>query len=126
MYMLDKVKSCKLSVNYLEVNANYYEEDIENIFIPLLKQLTIMKKNKSGKLLVYLVASPGVGKSTLASFLEFLSKNSENIEEIQAIGLDGFHYHGQYIKYHKVIVDGKEVPMVEVKGCPETFSLGFS
>jgi len=122
--MVDKVKSCKLSVNYLEVNANYYEEDIENIFIPLLKQLTIMKKNKSGKLLVYLVASPGVGKSTLASFLEFLSKDSENIEEIQAIGLDGFHYHQQYIKNHKAIVDEKEVPMVEVKGCPETFDLG--
>ncbi|MCJ7691049.1 MAG: nucleoside/nucleotide kinase family protein, partial [Clostridiaceae bacterium] len=88
--MLDKVKSYKVSVNSLEVNANYYEEDIESIFIPLLKHLLIMKKHKKGKLLVYLVASPGVGKSTLASFLEFLSKNSENIEEIQAIGIDGF------------------------------------
>jgi pantothenate kinase len=123
VYMLDKVKSYKVSVNSLEVNANYYEEDIENIFIPLLKHLKIMKKSKNGKLLVYLVASPGVGKSTLASFLEFLSKNSENIEEIQAIGIDGFHYHQQYIKNHKVIIDGKEVPMVEVKGCPETFNL---
>lgn len=122
--MLDKVKSYNFLVNSFEVNANYYQEDIENIFIPLLKQLTIMKKNKNEKLLVYLAASPGVGKSTLASFLEFLSKNRENIKEIQAIGLDGFHYHEQYIKNHKVIVDGKEVPMVEVKGCPETFDLG--
>jgi pantothenate kinase len=122
--MLDKVKFYKFLVNSLEVNANYYEENIENIFIPLLKQLTIMKKNKNGKLLVYLAASPGVGKSTLASFLEFLSKNSENIMEIQAVGLDGFHYHQQYIKSHKVIVDEKEIPMVEVKGCPETFDLG--
>jgi putative kinase len=121
--MLDKIKSYKFLVNSLEVNANYYEEDIENIFIPLLKQLTIMKKNKVGRLLVYLAASPGVGKSTLSSFLEFLSRNNENIKEIQAIGLDGFHYHQQYIKNHKVTVDGKEVPMAEVKGCPETFDL---
>jgi putative kinase len=123
VYMLDKIKSYKFLVNSLEVNANYYEKDIENIFIPLLKQLTDMKKSNKGRLLVYLAASPGVGKSTLASFLEFLSRKNEDTQEIQAIGLDGFHYPQEYIKNNKVIVDGKEVPMAEVKGCPETFDL---
>jgi pantothenate kinase len=121
--MLDKIKSYKFLVNSLEVNANYFKEDIENIFIPLLKKLTNMKKSNNGRLLFYLAASPGVGKSTLASFLEFLSRNNEEIQEIQAIGLDGFHYPQQYIKNNEVIVDGKEVPMAEVKGCPETFDL---
>lgn len=123
MHMLGKIRSYKFLVNSLEVNANYYEEDIENIFIPLLKRLTNMKKSCNGRILVYLAASPGVGKSTLASFLEFLSRNNEDIQEIQAIGLDGFHYPQQYIKNSKVIIDGKEVPMAEVKGCPETFDL---
>lgn len=121
--MLDKFKSYKFLVNSFEVNANYYEEDIANIFIPLLQQLTNMKRNKNRRLLVYLAASPGVGKSTLSSFLEFISNNNEDIEEIQAIGLDGFHYHQEYIKNNKIIVDGEEIPMAEVKGCPETFDL---
>ncbi|WP_243096856.1 nucleoside/nucleotide kinase family protein [Thermohalobacter berrensis] len=123
MHMLDKIKSYKFLVNSLEVNAIYYEKDIENIFIPLLKKLTDMKKNKSKRLLVYLAAPPGVGKSTISSFLEYLSKESEEVEEIQAIGLDGFHYHQEYIKNNKAVVNGVEVPMVEVKGCPETFDL---
>lgn len=121
--MIDKVKAYKFLVNSFEVNANYYEEDIKNIFKPLLKKLTNMKKSNSGRLLVYLAAPPGVGKSTLASFLEFLSGNNDDIQEIQEIGLDGFHYPQQYIKSNKVIVDGKAVPMAEVKGCPETFDL---
>lgn len=121
--MLDKIKSYKFQVNSFEVNADYYEEDIENIFKPLLQQLTNMKKDKNRRILVYLAASPGVGKSTLASFLEFISKNEADIEEIQAIGLDGFHYHQEYIKNNKIIIDGIEVLMAEVKGCPETFDL---
>lgn len=121
--MLDKIKSYKFLVNSFEVNADYYEEDIENIFKPLLQQLTNIKKNKSRRILVYLAASPGVGKSTLASFLEFISKNEVDTPEIQAIGLDGFHYHQEYIKNNKIMIDGIEVPMAEVKGCPETFDL---
>ncbi|EPY2304612.1 nucleoside/nucleotide kinase family protein [Clostridium sporogenes] len=121
--MLDKIISYKFLVNSFEINASYYEEDIKNIFIPLLKQLTNMKKSKNERLLVYLAASPGVGKSTLASFLEILSRNNKDTLEIQAIGLDGFHYPQEYIKNNKVIVDGKEVPMAEVKGSPETFDL---
>ncbi|MGM9975173.1 MAG: nucleoside/nucleotide kinase family protein [Clostridiaceae bacterium] len=121
--MLDKLKSYIFLVNSLEVHANYYEDDIENIFIPLLKRLTMMKKNKKERLLVYLAASPGVGKSTLASFLEFLSKDIADIHEIQSVGIDGFHYPQDYIKNNTINMNDKEVPMAEVKGCPETFDL---
>ncbi|MCH3964259.1 MAG: nucleoside/nucleotide kinase family protein [Clostridium sp.] len=121
--MLDRIVSYKFSVNSFEVNADYYERDIKNIFIPILKKLTHMKKNKNGRFLVYLAAPPGAGKSTLASFLEFLSRDNEEVLEIQAVGIDGFHYHQDYIKNNSIVVDGKKVPMVEVKGCPETFDL---
>ena len=42
-------------------------------------------------------------------------------DRIQAIGLDGFHYHSDYINSHNAVVMGKEVPMKKVKGCPETY-----
>ena len=45
----------------------------------------------------------------------------EDLTEIQAIGLDGFHYHSDYINSHNAVVMGKEVPMKKVKGCPETY-----
>lgn len=122
--MLDKIVSYKFLVNSIEVKADYYERDIRNIFIPLLRQLTHMKKNVNRRLLVYLAAPPGTGKSTLASFLEFVSRDNKDILEIQAIGIDGFHYHQEYIKNNKIIVDDKEIPMIEVKGCPETFDFG--
>lgn len=123
MHMLDKIISYKFLVNSFEINAEYYQKDIKNIFIPLLRQLTNMKKNKNRRIIVYLAAPPGSGKSTLASFLEFLSRDNKDTLRIQAIGLDGFHYHQDYIKKHKITVDGKVVPMLEVKGCPETFDL---
>ena len=121
--MPDKMSSYHFLVNSLEVSASYYQEDIDHLFIPLLKQLTNMKKNTKARLLVYLAAPPGVGKSTLSSFLEFLSKTKDDVGEIQAIGLDGFHYPQEYIRSHTAIIDGVEVPMADVKGCPETFDL---
>ncbi|MBA5850245.1 nucleoside/nucleotide kinase family protein [Clostridium sp. cel8] len=121
--MLDKIVSYKFLVNSFEVNANYYEKDVQEIFIKLLKQFTNMKKNTDERLLIYLSAPPGCGKSTLASFLEFLSIKSKGIFDIQSIGIDGFHYPQSYIKSNSIVIDGKEVNMSEVKGCPETFDL---
>ena len=42
---------------------------------------------------------------------------------ITTIGMDGFHRYQDYLISHSLIRDGKEVKMVEVKGCPETFDL---
>ena len=43
------------------------------------------------------------------------------LHPIQSIGLDGFHYHSNYLKSHTIRRNGKEVLMQSVKGCPETF-----
>ena len=62
---------------------------------------------KAGRrILVFLSAPPGTGKTTLVQFLEYLSEQEVDAEPIQAIGLDGFHYHQQYILTHEACVEG--------------------
>ena len=39
-----------------------------------------------------MAAPPAVGKTTLCEFLEYLSKQDQEFIDIQALGLDGFHY----------------------------------
>ncbi len=113
----------KVNINGLDINAKYSDKEIADIFEPLLKKLTEIHKEKGRRVLVFLAAPPGAGKSTLASFLEHMSKESEKYEELQAIGMDGFHRRQEYLKAHTLIREGKEISMVEVKGTPETFDL---
>ena len=47
--------------------------------------------------IVFMAAPPAVGKTTLCEFLEYLSKQDQEFTDIQALGLDGFHYHSDYI-----------------------------
>lgn len=121
--MMAEMKSYNFVVNSLEVEARYHEEDLREIFIPLLKTMAGLKKEKNRRILVFLAAPPGVGKTTLSLLLEHLSRSEEGLEEIQAIGIDGFHYPQEYIRWNTVMVDGKEVPMAQVKGSPESFDL---
>lgn len=116
-------KEYLLNVNGFDTKVIYEEETVEQIFIPLLKRWTKLKRQTGKKVLVFMSAPPGTGKTTVAQFLEMLSKNQTDIEEIQTIGLDGFHYHQEYILTHKVVRDGKSIPMKEVKGCLETFDV---
>ena len=112
-----------LLINGFTVSANYEQEDIETIFFPLLRKLSDLQKEKKRRILVFLAAPPAVGKSTLASVLAHLSKTAEQLCEIQDIGLDGFHYPQRYLDSHSMIKDGIEIPLRDVKGCPETFDI---
>jgi len=116
-------KEYLLNVNGFEMNISYEESTIEEIFLPLLKEWTKLQKEKQKRILIFLSAPPGTGKSTLSQFLEYLSKTEEGIAEIQAIGLDGFHYHQEYLETHSIRVDGELMPMKNVKGCLETFDI---
>ena len=41
-----------------------------------------------------------------------------------AVGLDGFHYHQDYILTHSVTFqDGRTLPMKQLKGSPETYDV---
>ena len=110
-------------INGYDIKAHYSEENINEIFVPLLKRLTKMQKEKGSRLLVMLAAPPGAGKSTLLDFLEYLSKTTDGVKEIQTIGMDGFHNYQDYLLSHETVRDGTTIKMVEIKGAPITFDL---
>ncbi len=112
-----------VNMNGIDVKAHYSRKAVDDIFLPLLSKLTALQSEKNRRLLVLLAAPPGAGKSTLASFLQNLSEEREEITDIQAIGMDGFHRRQEYLQTHKAIRDGKEVMMVDIKGAPITFDL---
>lgn len=112
-----------VTINGIDVNACYTEDNIREIFLPLLRGLTALHQRKGVRVLAMLAAPPGAGKSTLLSFLERLSKEHADIETVQTIGMDGFHRRQEYLLSHETIRDGKKIPMVSVKGSPETFDL---
>lgn len=114
-------KEYLFKVNGFEMTAIYNEDTIQKVFLPLLKQLQQLQKEKKERIIVFMAAPPAVGKTTLCEFLEYLSKQDQEFTDIQALGLDGFHYHSDYINSHDAIVLGEKVPMKQVKGCPETY-----
>lgn len=122
---MDKLSFLDFSstINGIVVDASFSRESIKEIFIPLLKHLSSMCSEKQARILVMLAAPPGAGKSTLVSFLEYLAKDAVPEKAFQAIGMDGFHRKQEYLLTHTAIVDGKEIPMVSIKGAPVTFDL---
>ena len=112
------------NINGIEVNARYSDETISNIFIPLLRHLAELQTEKQSRILVMLAAPPGAGKTTLVSFLERLAHDVIPGKSVQALGMDGFHRRQEYLLAHSVCVDGREIPMVQIKGAPVTFDLG--
>ncbi len=96
---------------------------VEGIFGPLLQKMSKMQKEKGKRLLVFLAAPPGAGKSTLAAFLEHLSVSDPELTDITTIGMDGFHRYQDYLTTHTTVRDGKEILMVKIKGAPVTFDL---
>lgn len=52
---------------------------------------------------------------------EFLSQFPEKDYKLTALGMDGFHLTGEYLKSHFTMLDGEEVPLTAIKGAPETY-----
>lgn len=113
----------QVEINGIMVCANYSEDSLNNIFLPLLTRLTQMQKEANKRILVMLAAPPGAGKSTLSEFLAHLSHQNPDFTPITPIGMDGFHRYQDYLTSHTTIRDGIEIPMVKIKGAPITFDL---
>ncbi len=111
-------------VNGIEIHAQYTEESVREIFLPLLRRFSALQKKKNRRVLVMLAAPPGAGKSTLASFLQDLSGKEPDVMPVTVIGMDGFHRYQDDLLAHTTIRDGKEISLVQIKGAPETFDLG--
>lgn len=113
----------RVNINGIAVEAKYSERAVNGIFLPLLQTLKALQAEKGKRVLIMLAAPPGAGKSTLLSFLERLAREREDLSPIQAVGMDGFHRRQEFLLSHTLWRDGKEIPMVSVKGAPATFDL---
>ena len=110
-----------LTVNGYTYPARFREETVEGVLMPLLGRLTTLARERGGRVVAFLAAPPGTGKSTLCTMLEMLSRTREGIEPVQYLGLDGFHHYNEWLDEHTTERDGKVVFMRLVKGAPETF-----
>ena len=117
------MRDFKININGIDVDAKYSEDNINHIFIPLLRRLTRMQREQGKRILVMLAAPPGTGKSTLCEYLKVLSETTEGLKPIQVIGMDGFHRYQDYLTTHTTLRDGKEILMVKIKGAPVTFDI---
>jgi len=112
-----------LMVNSMPVHAVYAEEDVKEIFLPLLRELDRLQKEKNGRLFVMLAAPPAAGKSSLSKTLAGLAKEIPGMADVTVIGMDGYHRYMSYLTTHMTVRDGVEIPMVKIKGCPASFDL---
>lgn len=115
--------NARLNINGFEVNASFDDASVQFVLMPLLHALAQRHKALNRRMVVLLAAPPGAGKSTLATFLEQLSRTMPGLTSIQSLGMDGFHFHQDYILSHTVLRDGKEIPMQRIKGAPESFDV---
>ena len=110
-------------INGSEHKVRYHEETINYLFLPFLRRISSMQRRAGRRLVVYLVAPPGAGKTTLALFLEKISASAPGVVGLQALSLDGFLRSGEYLESAKVERDGKNVPLASLRGSPETFDV---
>ena len=108
--------------NGLPVDAVFPDEEVQQVYIPLLRHLQELQKEKGSRILVMLAAPPGAGKSTLAAFLQDLSERLR-MKPLAVIGMDGFHRYQEYLLSHYTERNGEVIPLVKIKGAPETFDL---
>lgn len=120
---MDGVRSFSVTANGYEYEARYSADTVEGVFLPLLRRLKSLQERLGGRLVAYLAAPPGAGKSTIAAVLELLAEEELGRGAFQAVGLDGFHYRNDYLKTHAIYRDEKPLPLKAIKGAPESFDL---
>ncbi|TQI80626.1 hypothetical protein FHU10_4499 [Serratia fonticola] len=101
-----------LNVNGLMIESFFADEEIEQLHLPLLRFLVEKQRQKGGRLVVFLAAPPGCGKSTLTAFWQYLSVQHPDLLALQTLPMDGFHHTNRWLEERGL--RGK-------KGAPETF-----
>jgi len=116
-------KNYEMTVNGLSQQIKYNEDTVEQLFLPFLSELTSLQASAERRIVAFLAAPPATGKSTLAQFLEHLSREDSMLTPIRAVGMDGFHYPAGYLETHFTERDGQNIPLKSIKGAPETFDV---
>ena len=110
-----------LNVNGFLLEAEYEDDFVQDVLMPLLTELSDLFHRKQKRLIVFLAGPPAAGKSTLALFLEKLSLENERLAKVQALSMDGFHYPNAWLDAHETVRSGVRIPLRKIKGGPETY-----
>ncbi len=110
--------------NGITVKAHYSDENVKELFLPLLEDLIKKQKEKQGRLLVFLAAPPGTGKTTLCEFLNYLYKENFG-DNLTVIGMDGFHHYNDYLESHEIDYNGQRIKLKAIKGQLPTFNVQY-
>lgn len=101
-----------LNVNGLTIDAHFSDEEVQQVHLPLLRLLAQKQRQKGARLVVFLAAPPGSGKSTLTAFWQHLSAQYADLPSLQTLPMDGFHRPNTWLDEHG---------LRSKKGMPETF-----
>ena len=110
-----------LSVNGFDTEVFFRDRAVEEIFRPLLRCFTQKYEEEGRRQIAFMAGPPAAGKSTLALFLQELSRE-EGFAPVQALGMDGFHYPNAYLDTHTVKRGEEEILLRRIKGSPETYN----
>lgn len=108
-------------VTGLTVKAAFTEAEVEQIFLPFLRKLIKLRKQKGKRLVIYLAGPPGTGKTTLSLFLEELFKELDTKYTFQSVSMDGFHHYNDYLDHHTISKGEQDIILRNLKGVPESF-----
>lgn len=103
-----------LTINGLTTQACFPRKDIDQLHLPLLQHFSALHRQQNRHLIVFLVAPPGTGKSTLSAFWQKLSCEMPELVPLQTLPMDGFHHRNDWLDAHG---------LRQRKGTPETFDL---
>ncbi|MDE0610803.1 MAG: nucleoside/nucleotide kinase family protein [Anaerolineaceae bacterium] len=112
-----------LEVSGFVDRAVFDDEEIETLHRPLLRHLTRLARDSRPPFIVLLGATAGSGKSILATFWEWLSRQDDELLSAQALSIDGFHFPNVVMKRRTIMRDGRQRLMHDYKGAPESFDL---
>ena len=101
-------------VNGLTVRAEFDARDRDRVYLPLLRKLTALQRERGRRIAAFLAAPPAAGKSTLCCYLEELSRGDPALTPVQTVGIDGFHYPQAYLEAYG---------LARIKGAPETYDV---
>lgn len=110
-------------INGLNQEVKFSAEAVEKVFKPFLQKLGELQAMMDRKIVAYIAAPPGAGKTALVQFLEKISREDKFLSPVRALGLDGFHYDSEYLQKNTIELDGKEILLNDIKGAPETFDV---
>ena len=110
-------------VDGLETQAHVDRQLVEGTVLPALAPLAA-RPHPHRRAFAFLVGPPGVGKSTLAAVVADSARRWQpEPVDIDAVGIDGFHYPNSYLSTHHLRTDAGSTLLSAIKGAPETFDV---